>query len=94
VGNKPLFMRHLSVSPVPNLRKTTQSPQSDLTHWILTLVNSVQLSIVTKQYTLQKCYFNELVATSITRGHAFSYVTANFRKDISNCRTKTEGLDF
>ena len=30
-------MRHLSVSPVPNLGKTTQSPQNDLTPWILTL---------------------------------------------------------
>jgi hypothetical protein len=35
-----LFMRHLSVSPVPNLGKTTQSPQSDLTPWILTLDKS------------------------------------------------------
>jgi hypothetical protein len=35
--NKPLFMRHLSVFPVPNLGKTTRSPQSDLTPWILTL---------------------------------------------------------
>ena len=30
-------MRHFSVSPVPNLRKTTQSPQIDLPPWILTL---------------------------------------------------------
>ena len=30
-------MRYLSVSLVPNLGKTTQSPQSDLTSWILTL---------------------------------------------------------
>ena len=30
-------MRHLSVFPVPNLGKTTRSPQSDLTPWILTL---------------------------------------------------------
>ena len=34
-GPKPLFMRHLSVSLVPNLKKTTRSPQSDLTPWIL-----------------------------------------------------------
>ena len=37
MANKPLFMRHLSVSLVPNLGKTTRSPQSDLTSWILTL---------------------------------------------------------
>ena len=30
-------MLHLSVSPVPNLGKTTRSPQSNLTPWILTL---------------------------------------------------------
>ena len=30
-------MRHLSVSPVPNLGKTLQSSQSDLTPWTLTL---------------------------------------------------------
>ena len=30
-------MRHLSVSPVPNLGKTLQLPQSDLTPWTLTL---------------------------------------------------------
>ena len=36
-ANNPLFMRHLSVSPVLNLGKTTRSPQSDLTPWILTL---------------------------------------------------------
>ena len=38
VANKTLFMRHLSVSAVPNLGKTTRSPQSDVTPWILTLV--------------------------------------------------------
>ena len=37
VANKPLFLRHLSVSLVPNLGKMTQSPRSDLTPWILTL---------------------------------------------------------
>ena len=37
MANKYLCMRHLSVSPVPNLGKTTRSPQSDLTPWILTL---------------------------------------------------------
>ena len=42
VGNNPLFMRHLSVSPVPNLGKTTRSPQSDLTPWILTLPEGLQ----------------------------------------------------
>ena len=31
VVNKPIFMRHLSVSPAPNLRKTTWLPKSDLT---------------------------------------------------------------
>ena len=41
MANKPLFMRHLSVSPVPNLGKTMQSPQSDLTTWILTLIQVV-----------------------------------------------------
>ena len=34
-------MRHLSVSPVPNLGKKTRSPQSDLTSWILTLPRQV-----------------------------------------------------
>ena len=37
VSNKPLFMCHLSVTLVPYLGKTTRSPQSDLTPWILTL---------------------------------------------------------
>ena len=36
-------MCHLSVSPVPNLGKTTQSPQSDLTPWILTLASALFL---------------------------------------------------
>ena len=35
---KSRFIRHLSVSPVPNLGKTTQSSQNDLTPWILTLM--------------------------------------------------------
>ena len=35
---KQSFIPHLSVSLVPNLRKTTQSPKSDLTPWILTLI--------------------------------------------------------
>ena len=35
-------MRYLSVSLVPNLGKTTQSPQSDLTPWILTLDETVE----------------------------------------------------
>ena len=37
MANKPLFMRHLSVSLC--LRKMTRSPQSDLTSWILTLLS-------------------------------------------------------
>ena len=38
LGNgTPLFTRHLSASPVPNLAKTSRSPQSDLTPWISTL---------------------------------------------------------
>ena len=44
MGNKPLFMCHLSESPVLNLGKKTRSPQIDLTPWILTLVR--QLSIL------------------------------------------------
>ena len=36
-GEQTLFMRHLSLSPVTNLGKTTQSPQSDFTPWTLTL---------------------------------------------------------
>ena len=42
VAYKPLFMCHLSVSLVPNLGKTTQSPQNDLTSWILTLDETVE----------------------------------------------------
>ena len=37
MAHKPSFMRHLSVSSVPNFGKTLQSPQSDLTPWTLTL---------------------------------------------------------
>ena len=33
----PSFMRHLSVSLLPNLGKTLQLPQSYLTPWTLTL---------------------------------------------------------
>ena len=49
VVHKQRFIRHLSVSPVPNLGKTTRSPpQSDLTPWILTLMAKQQ------QWFLQK----------------------------------------
>ena len=39
-----LFMRHLSVSPVPNLGKTLQLSQSDLTPWTLTLTHVLLFS--------------------------------------------------
>ena len=39
------FMRKLSVSPMPNLGKTLQSPQSDLTPWTLTLLLGVDYVI-------------------------------------------------
>ena len=41
VADKLLFMRYLSVSPVPNLGKTTRSSQSDITPRKLTLSNPV-----------------------------------------------------
>ena len=37
MAHKKRLIRHLSVSPVPNLGKTPRLPQSDLTPWILTL---------------------------------------------------------
>ena len=40
VVHKQRFIRHLSVSPVPNLEKTMRSPQSDLTPWILMLAQT------------------------------------------------------
>ena len=39
-------MFHLSVSLVPNLRKTLQLPQSDLTPWALTLGETMHYSYV------------------------------------------------
>ena len=39
-------MCHLSVSLVPNLRKTLQLPQSDLTPWALTLDETMHYSYV------------------------------------------------
>ena len=42
VAHKQSFIRHLSVSPVPNLGKTTRSPKSDLTPWILTLLITIK----------------------------------------------------
>ena len=39
MAHKQRFIRRLSMSPVPNFGKTTRSPQSDLTPWILTLGN-------------------------------------------------------
>ena len=41
VADKFLFMRYLSVSPMPNLEKRLDPPQSDLTPWKLTLSNPV-----------------------------------------------------
>ena len=40
MAHKQRFIRHLSVSPVPNLGKTMRSPQSDLTPWILMLAQT------------------------------------------------------
>ena len=44
VAHKQRFIHHLSVSLVPNLEKTMQSPKSDLTPWILTLVYLLKTS--------------------------------------------------
>ena len=47
VGHKPSFMNNLSVFPVPNLGKTFQSPQSDLTPWTLTLIDLSEMKFGT-----------------------------------------------
>jgi hypothetical protein len=60
VVHKPSFVRHLSVSPVPNLRKTLQLPQSDLTPWKLTL-GSLQDILEDDDLQLEWNFRNSLV---------------------------------
>ena len=50
-------MRHLSVSLVPNLRKTMLSPPKLFNPWILTLGQPLRNAKPNVLHTLRKCYF-------------------------------------
>ena len=80
VANKHLLMNHLSVSPVPNLRKMTQSPQSDLTPWILTVIHFILL-----HFYITKIQYYSLITIFLSA----TYTTAS-SVSRETC-TRTEG---
>ena len=86
-----MFMRRLSVSPVPNLGKMTQSPQSDLTPWILTLsVRAIKTGIMEPRILL-KVEQNMKVLTIQTRymkSNSFIEEANIFKERKSICEKK------
>ena len=64
---KQRLIHHLSVSPVPNLGKTTRSPQSDLTPWILTLVKSKRNYLVQFLQSINNPLFQNSFTSIITK---------------------------
>ena len=85
--DKQRFIRHLSVSPVPNLGKTMQSTQSDLTPWILTLFH---LHIKVFKFFLNTF----LCLTQCDVGTAENGLFKDCIRQLAECRTTEHKLTF
>ena len=105
VAHKWRFMRHLSVSPMPNLGITLQLPQSDLTPWTLTLIWFPEMAKFTMDHsvytkgTKHEVWPNELSCTillSFLELHSYEYLSKSLSTycTLSNYPLQINSLQF